>query len=77
MFVNTIDRKNKALQFDERELEKDQLHGTSDVTFARKKCREPSLVKAMMRVFAPYFVIGIVFKLINDILLFIQPHLLG
>ena len=31
----------------------------------------------MMRVFAPYFVIGIVFKLVNDTLLFIQPYLLG
>ena len=75
--MNKIVRKHKALQSDERELEKDQLHGNSDVTFARKKCYEPSLVKAMMGVFAPYFVIGIVFKLINDILLFIQPYLLG
>lgn len=70
-------RKNKTPQSNEQNPERVHLHGTSDVSFVGKNCHEPSLVKAMMRVFAPYFVIGIVFKLVNDILLFIQPYLLG
>ena len=47
------------------------------VSFAKKKTYEPSLTRALMRVFAPYFLVGSVFKLCNDILLFIQPYLLG
>ena len=70
-------RKNKTFQSDEQDSEKIHLRGTPDVAFDGTKCREPSLAKAMIRVFAPYFVIGIVFKLINDALLFIQPYLLG
>ena len=70
-------RKNKTPQSDEHEFKKVNLQGTTDVAFAGKKCDEPFLVKAMMRVFAPYFVLGIIFKLLSDLMLFIQPYLLG
>lgn len=69
-------RLNKQHQVVEHESERVHLQG-GDVSFAGKRGYEPSLVKAMIRVFAPYFVVGIFFKLINDVLLFIQPYLLG
>ena len=48
-----------------------------DVSYvSSKKEYEPSLVKAMVRVYGPYFAIAVVFKLINDSMLFVQPYLL-
>ena len=52
---------------------------SSDVSFAGKeplKC-QASLVKAITRVFGPYFVISVFFKLIYVVLMFVQPYLLG
>ncbi|CAH3177882.1 unnamed protein product [Porites lobata] len=60
----------------EQDTERVCLQGSSDVRFAGKQGYESSLVKAMIRVFAPYFVIGIFFVLLKDVLLFIQPYLL-
>ena len=60
----------------EQHTERVCLQGGSDVRFAGKQGYESSLVKAMIRVFAPYFVIGIFFVLLKDVLLFIQPYLL-
>ncbi|XP_022801988.1 multidrug resistance-associated protein 1-like isoform X2 [Stylophora pistillata] len=68
--------RNGALCSNDQDFGKHHLQTASDVAF-HGKCREPSLVKAMIRVFAPYFVIAIFFKLMNGILLFVQPYLLG
>lgn len=59
----------------EQDTERVCLQGSSDVRFSGKQGYESSLVKAMIRVFAPYFVIGIFFVLLKDVLLFIQPYL--
>ena len=68
--------RNRAPRSNDEDFEQNHLQSASDVAFVGK-CREPSLIKAMIRVFAPYFVIGVFFKLLNDILLFVQPYLLG
>lgn len=38
--------------------------------------RKPSFLKALMRTFGPYFLIGSFFKLIQDLLSFVNPQLL-
>ena len=48
-----------------------------EVSYAGSKREyKPSLVKAMVRVYGPYFGVAVFFKLINDSLLFVQPYLL-
>lgn len=37
---------------------------------------KPSLSKAIVGVFLPYFAFGVLFKLISMVLLFVQPQLL-
>lgn len=37
---------------------------------------KPSLSKALFGVFFPYFAFGILFKMISNVLLFVQPQLL-
>ena len=39
--------------------------------------RKPSFLKALMRTFGPYFLIGSFFKLIQDLLSFVNPQLLS
>ncbi|KAJ6660365.1 hypothetical protein lerEdw1_017788 [Lerista edwardsae] len=41
------------------------------------KQAEPSFLKALLRTFGPYFLIGSVFKLIQDLLSFVNPQLLS
>uniref|UniRef100_A0A8C9FWN7 ABC-type glutathione-S-conjugate transporter n=1 Tax=Pavo cristatus TaxID=9049 RepID=A0A8C9FWN7_PAVCR len=40
-------------------------------------CKKPSFLKALMRTFGPYFLIGSFFKLIQDLLSFVNPQLLS
>ncbi|KAK2566746.1 Multidrug resistance-associated protein 1 [Acropora cervicornis] len=73
-------RRNQRGSTDSVEQESEQMHlQSSDVSFAGKeplKC-QASLVKAITRVFGPYFVISVFFKLIYVVLMFVQPYLLG
>ncbi|NXH09840.1 MRP3 protein, partial [Bucco capensis] len=43
----------------------------------KKKNRKPSFLKALLRTFGPYFLIGSCFKLIQDLLSFVNPQLLS
>lgn len=42
----------------------------------KKHNRKPSFLKALLRTFGPYFLIGSFFKLIQDLLSFVNPWLL-
>ncbi|NXX95541.1 MRP3 protein, partial [Centropus bengalensis] len=42
----------------------------------KKPSRKPSFLKALLRTFGPYFLIGSFFKLIQDLLTFVNPELL-
>lgn len=42
----------------------------------KKHDRKPSFLKALLRTFGPYFLIGSFFKLIQDLLSFVNPQLL-
>ncbi|NXA36024.1 MRP3 protein, partial [Eudromia elegans] len=43
----------------------------------KKHGRKPSFLKALLRTFGPYFLIGSFFKLIQDLLSFVNPQLLS
>ncbi|XP_069728809.1 ATP-binding cassette sub-family C member 3 [Phaenicophaeus curvirostris] len=43
----------------------------------KKPIRKPSFLKALLRTFGPYFLIGSFFKLIQDLLSFVNPKLLS
>ncbi|NXI34942.1 MRP3 protein, partial [Galbula dea] len=43
----------------------------------KKQNRKPSFLKALLRTFGPYFLIGSFFKLIQDLLSFVNPQLLS
>ncbi|NXG12463.1 MRP3 protein, partial [Sakesphorus luctuosus] len=43
----------------------------------KKHYRKPSFLKALLRTFGPYFLIGSFFKLIQDLLSFVNPQLLS
>ncbi|XP_041342567.1 ATP-binding cassette sub-family C member 3 [Pyrgilauda ruficollis] len=43
----------------------------------KKHNRKPSFLKALLRTFGPYFLIGSFFKLIQDLLSFVNPRLLS
>ncbi|XP_071430083.1 ATP-binding cassette sub-family C member 3 isoform X3 [Pithys albifrons albifrons] len=43
----------------------------------KKHNRKPSFLKALLRTFGPYFLIGSFFKLIQDLLTFVNPQLLS
>ncbi|XP_068065704.1 ATP-binding cassette sub-family C member 3 isoform X1 [Anomalospiza imberbis] len=43
----------------------------------KKHNRKPSFLKALLRTFGPYFLIGSFFKLIQDLLSFVNPQLLS
>ncbi|XP_008945689.1 PREDICTED: canalicular multispecific organic anion transporter 2 [Merops nubicus] len=43
----------------------------------KKHSRKPSFLKALLRTFGPYFLIGSFFKLIQDLLSFVNPQLLS
>ncbi|NXW34750.1 MRP3 protein, partial [Phaetusa simplex] len=50
----------------------------AEVLIRDKKCnRKPSFLKALLRTFGPYFLIGSFFKLIQDLLSFVNPQLLS
>ena len=40
------------------------------------ECKKPSLLKTLVRSFAPMFFIAMFFKLMHDILMFVSPQLL-
>ncbi|XP_037399860.1 canalicular multispecific organic anion transporter 2 isoform X3 [Pygocentrus nattereri] len=42
----------------------------------RKKSHQPSFLRALLRAFGPYFLIGSAFKLLQDLITFINPQLL-
>lgn len=41
-----------------------------------KKTREPSLLWALCLTFGPYFIISCLYKLIQDVLMFVGPEIL-
>ncbi|XP_051770130.1 ATP-binding cassette sub-family C member 3 isoform X4 [Ctenopharyngodon idella] len=42
----------------------------------RKETRKPSFLRALLRAFGPYFLIGSAFKLLQDLITFVNPQLL-
>ncbi|KAG7325289.1 hypothetical protein KOW79_011605 [Hemibagrus wyckioides] len=42
----------------------------------KKESQQPSFLKALVRAFGPYFLIGSAFKLLQDVIVFINPQLL-
>uniref|UniRef100_A0A8C2BL41 ATP-binding cassette, sub-family C (CFTR/MRP), member 3 n=1 Tax=Cyprinus carpio TaxID=7962 RepID=A0A8C2BL41_CYPCA len=42
----------------------------------RKEGRQPSFLRALLRAFGPYFLIGSAFKLLQDLITFVNPQLL-
>uniref|UniRef100_A0A8C0EYW1 Canalicular multispecific organic anion transporter 2 n=1 Tax=Bubo bubo TaxID=30461 RepID=A0A8C0EYW1_BUBBB len=57
---------------------KHYIHAGEDILFIayKKHNRKPSFLKALLRTFGPYFLIGSFFKLIQDLLSFVNPQLL-
>uniref|UniRef100_A0A670IZ84 ATP binding cassette subfamily C member 3 n=1 Tax=Podarcis muralis TaxID=64176 RepID=A0A670IZ84_PODMU len=55
----------------------DGLEETEILISSNTKQKEPSFLKALLRTFGPYFLIGSFFKLIQDLLSFVNPKLLG
>lgn len=42
----------------------------------QKESRKPSFLWALLRAFGPYFLIGSAFKLLQDLITFVNPQLL-
>lgn len=42
----------------------------------KKEPQQPSFLRALVRAFGPYFLIGSAFKLLQDLIVFINPQLL-
>ncbi|XP_043085933.1 ATP-binding cassette sub-family C member 3 isoform X4 [Puntigrus tetrazona] len=42
----------------------------------RKEARQPSFLRALLKAFGPYFLIGSAFKLLQDLITFVNPQLL-
>lgn len=42
----------------------------------KKQHKQPSFLKALLRTFGPYFLVGSFYKLIQDLLAFVNPQLL-
>lgn len=42
----------------------------------KKESQQPSFLRALLRAFGPYFLIGSAFKLLQDVVIFINPQLL-
>uniref|UniRef100_A0A671LHG9 Canalicular multispecific organic anion transporter 2-like n=1 Tax=Sinocyclocheilus anshuiensis TaxID=1608454 RepID=A0A671LHG9_9TELE len=42
----------------------------------RKEARQPSFLRALLRAFGPYFLIGSAFKLLQDLITFVNPQLM-
>uniref|UniRef100_A0A9J7X7A9 ATP-binding cassette, sub-family C (CFTR/MRP), member 3 n=1 Tax=Cyprinus carpio carpio TaxID=630221 RepID=A0A9J7X7A9_CYPCA len=42
----------------------------------RKEVRQPSFLRALLRAFGPYFLIGSAFKLLQDLITFVNPQLM-
>ncbi|XP_054832209.1 ATP-binding cassette sub-family C member 3 [Eublepharis macularius] len=55
----------------------DGLEETEILLSSNKKQKEPSFLKALLRTFGPYFLIGSFYKLIQDLLSFVNPQLLS
>ncbi|XP_034960244.2 ATP-binding cassette sub-family C member 3 [Zootoca vivipara] len=55
----------------------DGLEETEILISSNTKQKEPSFLKALLRTFGPYFLIGSFFKLMQDLLSFVNPKLLG
>ena len=51
----------------------------AEVTFSNdeKRASQPSFLKPLSKVIIPYLLPASIFKLVYDILLFVQPQLLG
>lgn len=48
-----------------------------EVLLSKKKdSQQPSFLRALIRAFGPYFLIGSAFKLLQDVIVFINPQLL-
>lgn len=54
----------------------DGLEETEILLSSGRKQKEPSFLKALFRAFGPYFLIGSFYKLIQDLLSFVNPQLL-
>lgn len=54
----------------------DGLEETEILLSSSRKQKEPSFLKALLRAFGPYFLIGSFYKLIQDLLSFVNPQLL-
>lgn len=48
-----------------------------EVLLSKKRAsQQPSFLRALIRAFGPYFLIGSAFKLLQDVIVFINPQLL-
>uniref|UniRef100_A0A8B9FL41 Canalicular multispecific organic anion transporter 2 n=1 Tax=Amazona collaria TaxID=241587 RepID=A0A8B9FL41_9PSIT len=81
--LNEDDTSKVIVQQLSKEWDKEKCQG-SRKTFARKPetvhkkhNRKPSFLKALLRTFGSYFLIGSFFKLIQDLLSFVNPQLLS
>lgn len=54
----------------------DGLEETEILISSNRKQNEPSFLRALLRAFGPYFLIGSFFKLLQDLLSFVNPQLL-
>uniref|UniRef100_A0A8C9G230 ABC-type glutathione-S-conjugate transporter n=1 Tax=Pavo cristatus TaxID=9049 RepID=A0A8C9G230_PAVCR len=74
--LNEDDISKNIVQKLSREWDKEKAE--SEVLIRDKRhSRKPSFLKALMRTFGPYFLIGSFFKLIQDLLSFVNPQLLS
>uniref|UniRef100_A0A8D2LCX5 ATP binding cassette subfamily C member 3 n=1 Tax=Varanus komodoensis TaxID=61221 RepID=A0A8D2LCX5_VARKO len=85
--LNADDKSEVVVQRLQKEWDK-QTHAISDeylphdketevLLSDNTKQKEPSFLKALIRSFGPYFLIGSFFKLIQDLLSFVNPQLLS
>ncbi|XP_063312149.1 ATP-binding cassette sub-family C member 3 [Pelobates fuscus] len=55
----------------------DKAHESEVLIVNNKKSKGPSFIKVLLKSFGPYFLIGSVFKLFQDLLSFVNPQLLS
>uniref|UniRef100_A0A672Q8Y1 Canalicular multispecific organic anion transporter 2-like n=1 Tax=Sinocyclocheilus grahami TaxID=75366 RepID=A0A672Q8Y1_SINGR len=69
--------KSKAQRYEFRQIMIQSFSPRIEVLLSkRKEARQPSFLRALLRAFGPYFLIGSAFKLLQDLITFVNPQLL-
>uniref|UniRef100_A0A4W5REG2 ABC-type glutathione-S-conjugate transporter n=1 Tax=Hucho hucho TaxID=62062 RepID=A0A4W5REG2_9TELE len=62
----------------EWDLEQIKAHSSEEVLLSKKKTpKKPSFLRSLIKAFGPYFLIGSAYKLLQDLITFVNPQLLS